>query len=231
MEGVKTEDITLEGVDEAQKSGLTPEEKAKKDKQRPKVDKFMSKVDAKKEKAAELFKLGQYGEAVNFYKQATEMLESAIDDFPLFKQELNMVEATIFNNIAACCKKELNSKMEIEYTTKVIDKQEYLTDKNVLLKAYLRRGLAYEQLEKYGQAKEDMLSVKQLQYDNKQASQCLNRCNKAIKDIYGDSPPSVKPNAPIKLCTDSSLLSEKKSSPVKNIVTPSVNISELKTKL
>ena len=95
------------------------------------------------------------------------MIESAIEDFPLFKQELYMVEATIFNNIAACCKKELNSKMEVDYTTKVIEKQEFLTDKNVLLKAYLRRGLAYEQMEKYLVAKEDMLSVKQLQHDNK----------------------------------------------------------------
>jgi len=39
--------------------------------------------------------------------------------------------------------------MEIDYTTKVIDKQMYLTDKNVLLKAYLRRGLAYEEMEKF----------------------------------------------------------------------------------
>ena len=82
------EDIALEQVDEPEQSGLTPEQKAKKLKQRPKVDKFMTKVDAKKAKAADLFKLGQYGEATNFYKQATEMLEAAIEDFPLFKQEL-----------------------------------------------------------------------------------------------------------------------------------------------
>lgn len=51
------------------------------------------------------------------------MLESAIEDFPLFEQELYQKEATFFNNMAACYKKELNSKMEIEYTTKVIEKQ------------------------------------------------------------------------------------------------------------
>lgn len=90
------------------------------------------------------------------------MLESAIEDFPLFEQELYQKEATFFNNMAACYKKELNSKMEIEYTTKVIEKQQYLTDKQVLLKAYLRRGLAYEETEKYLKAKEDMLSVKEL---------------------------------------------------------------------
>lgn len=39
-----------------------------------------------------------------------------------------------------------------------------------------------------------MLSVKELQYDNKQASQCLNRVQKAIKDVYGDKVPEVKKN-------------------------------------
>jgi tetratricopeptide (TPR) repeat protein len=142
-----------------------------------------------------------------------------------------MVEATIFNNMAACCKKELNSKQEIEYSTKVIEMQEYLTDKNVLVKAYLRRGLAYEQLEKYLQAKEDLLSVKQMQADNKQASQCLNRCNKAIKDIYGDKVPVVAKNAAIRLSTDTSLLTTKKQVPVEKIVESKVSFTELKSKL
>lgn len=160
----------------------------------------------KKESAKDLYKLGQYGEAIKTFKTAAEMVESAIADFPLFKAELNQVEATIFNNIAACCKYELNHKMEVEYTTKVIERSQYLTDKNVILKAMLRRGLAYEQQEKYLQAREDMLSVKSLQADNKQASECLNRCNKAIKDIYGSKVPEVQKNKPIVLATDSSLL-------------------------
>lgn len=132
------------------------------EKQRPKVDKIIQKCDEKKTLAAEKFKLGQYGEAVKAYQGATTVLESSIEDFPLFKQELKQLEATIFNNIAACAKKDCNSKMEIEYSTKVIEMQEYLTEVSVLLKAYLRRGLAYETCEKYLQAKEDMLSVKQL---------------------------------------------------------------------
>lgn len=169
------------------------------EKQRPKIDSIVKKVDTKKTSAAEKFKLGQYGEAVKAYQQATQILEGAIEDFPLFKQELKQLEATIFNNIAACSKKDCNSKMEIEYSTKVIEMQEYLTDVSVLLKAYLRRGLAYETNEKYLQAKEDMLSVKQLQVDNKQASQCMDRCKKAIKDIYGDKVPEVKSNGLIKM--------------------------------
>ena len=83
------------------------------------------------------------------------------------------MEATVFNNLAACYKKELNSKKEVEYTSKVIERGPHISDASVLLKAYLRRGLAYEELEKFLQAREDMLSVKQIQADNKQASQCL----------------------------------------------------------
>jgi len=128
----------------------------------PKIEKLLEKLEAKKKLAAEQFKIGQYGEANKHYNSGADMLESAIEDFPLFKQELYQVEATIFNNMAACFKKDLNSKKEVEYTTKVILKQEYLTDKNVLMKAYLRRGMAYEQMEKYLQSKEDMLSVKEI---------------------------------------------------------------------
>ena len=67
----------------------------------------------------------------------------------MYEQELNEAEAIIFNNLAACCKKELNSKSEVEYTTKVIERSKYITDRSILLKAYLRRGLAYESMEKY----------------------------------------------------------------------------------
>ena len=78
-----------------------------------------------------------------------------------------MCEASIFNNIAVCYKKELNSKLEIEFTSKVIDRSQYISDPMMIIKAFLRRGLAYEQLEKFIDAKNDMLSVKSLQANNK----------------------------------------------------------------
>jgi hypothetical protein len=52
----------------------------------------------------------------------------------------------------------------------------------MLVKAFLRRGKAYEQVEKFQEAKDDMLSVKRYQAHNTQASEILNRCNKAIKE-------------------------------------------------
>lgn len=43
------------------------------------------------------------------------------------------------------------------------------------------------------------MSVKEIQHDNKQASQCLNRAQKAIKDIYGDDVPEHAKNKQVKM--------------------------------
>ena len=59
------------------------------------------------------------------------------------------MQATLWNNMAACSKKELDTKSEIGYTTKAIELQEFISDKQLIIKAYLRRGLAYEQAEKF----------------------------------------------------------------------------------
>lgn len=53
----------------------------------------------------------------------------------------------------------------------------------ILAKAYLRRGMALESLEKYAEAKEDFLSVKELQPSNLQASKGLSRINQALRDL------------------------------------------------
>jgi tetratricopeptide (TPR) repeat protein len=54
----------------------------------------------------------------------------------------------------------------VEYCSKVIERAPYLSELSMLAKAYQRRGLAYEHLEKFQEAKEDMLRVKELQPSN-----------------------------------------------------------------
>jgi predicted DsbA family dithiol-disulfide isomerase len=112
------------------------------------------------------------------------ILEGAVEVFPLFKKDLIQLEAKILNNIAACHRKESNNELVIKFTTKVIARTKYISDSRVLLKAFLRRGLAYEKQAKFLQAKEDMLSVKQIEFDNKVASECLVDCCEAIKNVY-----------------------------------------------
>lgn len=106
-------------VDKAEVDKATEE---KKQKQKAKIDKLLKKCQDYKDEAAAKVKLGQYGEAVKIYIKGTDSLESAIEDFPLWKQELTEYEASLFNNISVCHNKELNSKLEIEYTSKVIDR-------------------------------------------------------------------------------------------------------------
>ena len=52
--------------------------------------------------------------------------------------------------------------MQIEYCTKVLDRSPYIEDVNMLVKAYLRRGLAYEATEKYKAAINDLTRVREL---------------------------------------------------------------------
>lgn len=59
------------------------------------------------------------------------------------------------------------------YSSKVIDRALYIDDINVLIKAYLRRGVAYEHLEKYKLAANDLHRVREVQPMNRQAQQAL----------------------------------------------------------
>ena len=60
----------------------------KKARLQPKIDNVVSKCEAKKKAAAQKFKIGQYGAAVKDYMSSVQILEAAVEDFPLFKQEL-----------------------------------------------------------------------------------------------------------------------------------------------
>jgi hypothetical protein len=63
----------------------------------------------------------------------------------------------------------MNHRKEIEFTTKVLDRALYLDNANILVKAYLRRGLAYESQEKYKLAANDLMRVREMEPYNKQA--------------------------------------------------------------
>ena len=135
----------------------------------PKFDKIKAKVEVAKEKAQLEFKKGAYAEAIKLYKSAAEILEIAMEDFGVFKKEIAQMEAAVFGNIAFCNGKDQQDRAQIEYCTKVIDRSLYIDDVNMLIKAYLRRGLAYESTEKYKNAIIDLMRVRELQPMNKQA--------------------------------------------------------------
>ena len=81
-----------------------------------------------------------------------------------------------------------------------------MNDINIVLKAYLRRGAAYEHLEKYKPAVDDFTRVRELDPYNNQARQALTRCMKYIEQDEGitykpklddlELPPMQKEEAP-----------------------------------
>jgi hypothetical protein len=68
--------------------------------------------------------------------------------------------------MSKCYKQGQHSKKEIEYCTKVIERASYLTNTDMLAKAYLRRGFAYEHMEKLKEAREDLTRVRELEPGN-----------------------------------------------------------------
>lgn len=142
---------------------------AKKASQKERFEKVIVKIDTKKKEASKQFGLGSFGEAIKIYKSAAEVLETLLEDFPLYKKEIARSEAAIFNNIAFAYGRDENEKMQIEFCTKTIDRSPYIQDIGILIKAYLRRGLAYEHNEKYKKAANDLKMVRDLDNQNKQA--------------------------------------------------------------
>jgi tetratricopeptide (TPR) repeat protein len=124
-----------------------------------------------------------YEEAVAHYLRAVDQIGSKKSEYTHFKKNLTEKEALIYSSIASCYKQTQQTKKEIEYCSKVIERAPYVSDSNVLAKSYLLRGYAYESIEKLNEAKEDMTRVRELQPTNQEASRALARLNKAIKDV------------------------------------------------
>ena len=76
-------------------------------------------------------------------------------------------EAAVFNNIAYCYHRDNQDQKVIEFTTKVVDRAPYLADIHVLNKAYTRRGLAHQSLEKYEMSADDFSQALALDPNNK----------------------------------------------------------------
>ena len=134
---------------------------------RGKFDKQKEKVEKFKDDAAKEFKKGSYAEAIELYKKAASTLDNCAEDFFMFKKEIAQMEAAVFGNIAFCYGKDQHDKAQIDYCTKVIARALYIDDVQMLIKAYLRRGLAYEHIEKYKLAVNDLIKVRELQPMNK----------------------------------------------------------------
>jgi tetratricopeptide (TPR) repeat protein len=123
-----------------------------------------------------------YDEAVAIYQRAADLISSKKSEYSTHKKNLTEREALIYMSIATCHKQTQATKKEIENCSKVIERAPYVQDSSVLTKAYLLRGYAYESIDKFQEAKDDMQRVRELQPSNQEATKVLTRLNKAITD-------------------------------------------------
>lgn len=126
-------------------------------------DKKLSPGEQEKAIGNDHFKESRYTDAIKSYSRAIELTDDPI------------ARSTIFSNRAACYAQNQNWDFVISDCNDSIA----LNTQNV--KAYLRRGLAFESIEKYKQALEDMKRVKELDPSAVSASQAMNRINALLR--------------------------------------------------
>lgn len=125
----------------------------------------VSKAVASKMLGNNFFKNGRYEEALSMYTQAIENAES------------DEQKVTFYVNRAIAYAQLQDPESVIRDCTAAID----IDDNNA--KAYIRRGLARESMEKYKDALEDMKRALELGGGNV-ASQAIHRLTKAINSLY-----------------------------------------------
>jgi hypothetical protein len=81
---------------------------------------------------------------------------------------------------------QLQENQKVIQSITLIDQNAQLLDANLLIKAYLRRALAYERLDKGKLAVQDFQRVKALDQWNKQASDGLHRLRKEQEEMAID---------------------------------------------
>ncbi|KAF0455052.1 putative ER organization and biogenesis-related protein [Gigaspora margarita] len=143
-------------------------------------------------KGNEVFKLGQFGDAENFYSLAIDCLPS---------KHIQLV--ILYNNRATTKFKNGNQRGCVDDCTlalKLIDDYTLPPPPGVnidlkaqYIKALLRRASAYESMEKYNIAKDDYQKIMNIDPNgNKQVSDGLRRCQQAINMSSNDVKPMQK---------------------------------------
>jgi len=121
-----------------------------------------------KEEGNKLFGEHQFERAIEAYTRAIKALTPKDSD---------ETKASIYNNRAACHKELYHHLETVKDCIEVIN----LQPNNV--KALIRRGMAYEALEKYQKALEDLQKAVLLEPNSPLANQALNRVRNAVRQM------------------------------------------------
>lgn len=125
----------------------------------------MSPAELTKEQGNDLFKTSQFDSAIAKYTDALNL----IDD------KTSALAVSCYNNRSACHQQQSNFQAVIEDASAVIE----VDEKNV--KALMRRGLAFEGMEKYKLALQDIRAVLYINPQNDIANRGQHRISSALR--------------------------------------------------
>ncbi|OXB71636.1 UNVERIFIED_CONTAM: hypothetical protein H355_007792 [Colinus virginianus] len=137
-----------------------------------------------KSEGNELFRSGQFGEAVPKYSEAIEYVISVGEPSP---DDLSV----LYSNRAACYLKEGNCSDCIQDCNRALELQPFS------LKPLLRRAMAYESMERYRQAYVDYKTVLQIDSSIQAANDSVNRITRTLIDQDGSSWREKLPPIPV----------------------------------
>ncbi|KAL2308767.1 hypothetical protein Nmel_001831 [Mimus melanotis] len=137
-----------------------------------------------KSEGNELFKSGQFGEAVLKYSEAIEYVTGLGEQSP---DDLSI----LYSNRAACYLKEGNCSDCIQDCNRALELQPFS------LKPLLRRAMANESMERYRQAYIDYKTVLQIDSSIQAANDSANRITKTLIDLDGPSWREKLPPIPV----------------------------------
>ncbi|RMC15097.1 hypothetical protein DUI87_07277 [Hirundo rustica rustica] len=137
-----------------------------------------------KSEGNELFKSGQFGEAVLKYSEAIECVAGLGEQSP---EDLSI----LYSNRAACYLKEGNCSDCIQDCNRALELQPFA------LKPLLRRAMANESMERYRQAYIDYKTVLQIDSSIQAANDSANRITKTLIDQDGPSWREKLPPIPV----------------------------------
>ena len=135
------------------------------------------KSEKKKEEGNEFFKQGKYELAFKKYQKALSYVNVEVDfKTDLDKAKSKKLKVPILLNMAQVQTKLKNYQDTVGYCEKVLD----IDDINI--KAYFRRGQAWQALSEFERAEADFLKAKELDPQNKEIQNSLAILRKRVKE-------------------------------------------------
>ncbi|KAG0201117.1 hypothetical protein BGX33_010511 [Mortierella sp. NVP41] len=142
-----------------------------------------------KEKGNEVFKLGQFGQAAEFYARAGQSLPSG--HILLTVMQNNRAAALLkigeYRETVSVCDKTILQVQgpDGQGVHDILPESAGVNLKDHMGKALMRRATAYENLEKYKEARDDWARLKELDPGHRNAAEGQRRCEKAITMVNG----------------------------------------------